>query len=276
MDNEKKSRLFFLQKEKRLRHKNFIIRAFLVVLIAGYGFFFTSSLWGKQDVIQATPYAKVITDHDRDMTLDTWKYDEAQNLMEVQISIQNNAMDGYDKYTYKAIDREHGFLSVDPILETADLVVLQFHVQPSWQSLSVQIYFPDEIADGDFRSFYMNRAAVQSVDKIETLTETGYRIEKYERDITYTEDAIKDAQAEIEDNNERIRTYEQEIQAIQNDLIYQTAREQENSQHLIDTATSNIEQLNRDNTSIEEEIKEDQEKIEMLKKRLNDLEETER
>ena len=48
----------------------------------------------------------------------------------------------------------------------------------------------------------------------------------------------------------------QEIQAIQNDLIYQTAREQENSQHLIDTATSNIEQLNRDNTSIEEEIKE--------------------
>lgn len=274
MDKEKKVALFFLQKEKKIRHKNFIIRTFLVFFIIGYGFFFTSTLWGNKEIIQATPYAKVITAHDRDMTLDTWKYEEDNNLMEVQISIQNRSMDGLDKYTFKAIDKDHGFLSVDPILETPDLIVLQFHVKPSWQSLSVQIYFPEEIAGGDFKSFYMNRASVQSVAKIETLSETGYRIEKYGRDITYTQKDIKDAQSAIQDNNHKIQTYEQEIQNIQNDLIYQTAKEQENSQRLIDTATSNIEQLNHQNESIQENIKEDEEKIKLLEKRLHDLEVT--
>lgn len=275
MDNETKSRLFFLQKEKKIRHKNLIIRTFLVILIAGYGFFFTSTLWGEQDVVKATPYATTITEHERDMTLDTWKYDKEQNLMEVALSIQNNAMDGHDQYTFKAIDREHGFLSVDPVLESADLVILQFHVPASWQSLSLQLYFPDEVAEGDFRSFYMNRDAVQTAS-IKTLTETGYRIEKYERDITYAESNIETAQKKIEDNNEHIRTFEQEIKSIEDDMIYQTAREQENSRHLIETANSNIQKLIQENTDTGEDIEESQEKIEMLKKRLKDLEETEK
>ena len=60
---------------------------------------------------------------------------------------------------------------------------------------------------------------------------------------------------------------------LKNDMIYQTSKEKENSQHLIDTATSNMEQLNRDITSTQDSIKENQEKIEMLKKRLTSLEE---
>ena len=114
---------------------------------------------------------------------------------------------------------------------------------------------------------------MESVPEIETLSENGYRIEKCKRDITYTEKAIQEAQQKIKDNNNRILTYEQEIQTIENDMIYQTSKEKENSQHLIDTATSNMEQLNRDITSTQDSIKENQEKIEMLKKRLTSLEE---
>lgn len=273
MDNEAKNKIFILQKEKKLQHKNFIIRAFIIFLFLGYGFFFTSTLWGDNEAVKATPYADVIIKHDRNLTLDTWKYSKDQNLMEVQLSIQNNALDGYDQYTFKAIDKEHGFLTVDPILEAPDLIVLQFHVPSSWQSLSLQLYFPDEVASGDFQSFYMNRESVESVSEIKTLSENGYRIEKCKRDITYTEKAIQEAQKKIEDNNNRILTYEQEIQTIENDMIYQTSKEQENSQHLIDTAKSNIDQLNRNITSTQDSIKENQEKIKMLKKRLNSLEE---
>lgn len=273
MDNEAKNKIFLLQKEKKLQHKNFIIRAFVIFLFFGYGFFFTSTLWGDSETIKATPYADIIIKHDRNLTLDTWKYSKDQNLMEVQLSIQNNALDGYDRYTFKAIDKEHGYLTVNSILETPDLVVLQFHAPSSWQSLSLQLYFPDKVAAGDFQSFYMNRESVESVPEIETLSENGYRIEKCKRDITYTEKAIQEAQQKIKDNNNRILTYEQEIQTIENDMIYQTSKEKENSQHLIDTATSNMEQLNRDITSTQDSIKENQEKIEMLKKRLTSLEE---
>lgn len=67
-----------MKKDKKDIHNkgNNLLYGFLIFVISGYVIFFSSKLWLKApyEGVEVTPVGKTITNEDRAVTIDSWKY----------------------------------------------------------------------------------------------------------------------------------------------------------------------------------------------------------
>ena len=108
-----------------MKRSNTFLYSFMIIFVFGYLFFFTSSLWmpATYTGVDITPIGKTVNAGERAITVDAWNYCPEQKKMEIMIEIENNSIDGIDRYDWKVRTRE-GVLEVKAVLEATDFVVL--------------------------------------------------------------------------------------------------------------------------------------------------------
>lgn len=258
----------YQSKRKALnRSTNRFLYTFLIVFVGGYLIFFTSTLWLPNTYIgvDVTPIGETVTAGDRNVTVDAWSFSREQKLMEVMIEIENNSIDGIDEYVWTAKTKD-GRLPVKIIAADPGFAVLHIaDVPKDWTEASLRMTLPKSAgrAAREFEpvQIYVNDKIVTTVTKITEKDLIAYKRQAYQSKIRSFTEQIQRLQRQTKATNRSIREADAKIAEIQEKMEYQTEREKEESNDLIDELLAKKENLTREKEEQEKEIKELQEKI---------------
>lgn len=168
------------QRRKKLKRRNKrYFQRIMIALIAFYSIFFTSNIWLRSDYsnIDITPIGNVVTGNNREVTLISWNYCSDDKKMEILLGISNTSYDGNDTYTWTAEDRATGSLTVNPIIQTRNFVVLQLVNLPSRISvISLRMDNPDIKEFETLRIYGDPKRNITSVSSIQEKTENEYHM----------------------------------------------------------------------------------------------------
>lgn len=249
-------------------HKyNYFLSGIIIFILLGYMFFLTSKYWfsGNEDLITPSRLNSTKTWNEREVTLLGWKYDEAQQLMEVQINVKNLSADGINNYIFSAMDIEKGFFDTQTILnENGLLVVWITDISPKWSQLSLRMQL-DLSENTDVLKMYTNKEDVERVNNIQKLSYEDYMIEKLQNLIGMYKAEITALENKIEEQNQAKVNYQANITQLQAQEAYQTQEEINETQQTINRIQSEI-------GTCEETISNAQNNIEEYKKRISNAE----
>jgi len=187
--------------------KSYWLMVILGFMAVGYIFFLSSSVWAasSKDLL-FTPIRTTNTINKREITLARWDYSPNEKRMEIELSLNNKAVDGNNVYIYELADRSGNTYTLVPIIATPNLVVMQAEGIPGgFTELSFRV--TPNIADAATLKLYTNKNSVNRVDTITIKTENEYYIGQIERTIGGYE-----AEKEIIDKN--IESYNSQIEAL--------------------------------------------------------------
>lgn len=255
--------------------KNKIFLIFIILFVGGYFLFFTSNLWypdsGK--MVKETPIFSPKEWNHRNITLLSWDYSETQQMMEIQLEINNTALDGIDKYTYTALERNSGYLNVVPIMETADYVVLHINnLKKNWREVSLRIGIPEEnskkVETKNELKLYTNKDSVHTVSSISNRTENEYQTDRINSRITMYQNKIYSLNNSIDALETEKLAHERDISALKDKSKYQTDQQKEESAQILSAAESSIQNLKIEIEKYEAEILEYTQRIQKAKEEL--------
>lgn len=244
------------------RNKNFFLMGFLTLYVAGYFIFFSSKMWlfTENDLIEASPLQESNEYEGREITIGRWDYSKSQNMMEIELSISNLSADGIQKYDYSAIERTKGEQRIETVIEKPDFVILRIYDVPEkWREISVRLALEKDSAN-PFK-MYMNKKDISYVSEIPERTEAEYQVVKLDNLMLHYEKNIKNLEKEIKELEAENETLESNVLELKEQEEYQTAKEVEETEQIVDEYTAKIE-ANR--TGIEgrkSEIQEYQDRI---------------
>lgn len=246
-----------------------------VLFIAGYLFFFTSNYWMPVSS-SATAYTEVgreLSWNGKGVTLTRWDYCEKDQLMEVEIDIRNLAYDGQNRYQFSAQSRSGKQITVTPIIEDEDWIILHLvDVPERWSEILLwmdQKEYSDQTAGA--LKLFTNINDVNEVDRIETKDWAGYRKQRFENQITLYQDQIAEYQKEIADNQNKIQEIEKEILRLDGSKKYQTVDEQVQTDQSIENARKEIAEKQQENMDTQDLINQLTEKVSLIQKQMEEV-----
>ncbi len=262
---------------KKSKSKFLVI--FIIVFIGGYTFFFTAGLWMNDpgSASAVTPLNKVVKYQNREISIIKWVYSKDQSLMEVMLDVTNTAFDGIDTYEYSAIDSNKNHLSVEPIIEAADFVVLHISDVPDdFKEISLRMRLPEDASDSEsVLKLYTNLNDVEAADAISARSEAEYRVLRVDTMINHYEDEISALEANISDFEEDKKNAKDTIKEFETNYEYLTEEEKSRTDELIRNGELKISETDEKIKKANEEIEELKEKIKnahMLKTKYEDVE----
>ncbi|MCB5563254.1 hypothetical protein LIP72_13325 [Mediterraneibacter faecis] len=263
------------QRRKKLKRRNKrYFQRIMIALIAFYSIFFTSNIWLRSDYsnIDITPIGNVVTGNNREVTLISWNYYSDDKKMEILLGISNTSYDGNDTYTWTAEDRATGSLTVNPIIQTRNFVVLQLVNLPSQISvISLRMDNPDIKEFETLRIYGDPKRNITSVSSIQEKTENEYHVQQLQSEINIVTQNIENLQEEINTNQEKIQNLNYAIKEAENDLQYQTTSEIESTNQKISSLRSQKKGLADIIDNNKSKIQELQQKIENLNQEIKDI-----
>lgn len=263
------------QRRKKLKRRNKrYFQRIMIALIAFYSIFFTSNIWLRSDYsnIDITPIGNVVTGNNREVTLISWNYCSDDKKMEILLGISNTSYDGNDTYTWTAEDRATGSLTVNPIIQTRNFVVLQLVNLPSRISvISLRMDNPDIKEFETLRIYGDPKRNITSVSSIQEKTENEYHVQQLQSEINIVTQNIENLQEEINTNQEKIQNLNYAIKETENDLQYQTTSEIESTNQKISSLRSQKKGLADIIDNNKSKIQELQQKIENLNQEIKDI-----
>ena len=263
------------QRRKKLKRRNKrYFQRIMIALIAFYSIFFTSNIWLRSDYsnIDITPIGNVVTGNNREVTLISWNYCSDDKKMEILLGISNTSYDGNDTYTWTAEDRVTGSLTVNPIIQTRNFVVLQLVNLPSRISvISLRMDNPDIKEFETLRIYGDPKRNITSVSSIQEKTENEYHVQQLQSEINIVTQNIENLQEEINTNQEKIQNLNYAIKEAENDLQYQTTSEIESTNQKISSLRSQKKGLADIIDNNKSKIQELQQKIENLNQEIKDI-----
>lgn len=252
------------QRRKKLKRRNKrYFQRIMIALIAFYSIFFTSNIWLRSDYsnIDITPIGNVVTGNNREVTLISWNYCSDDKKMEILLGISNTSYDGNDAYTWTAEDRATGSLTVNPIIQTRNFVVLQLVNLPSRISvISLRMDNPDIKEFETLRIYGDPKRNITSVSSIQEKTENEYHVQQLQSEINIVTQNIENLQEEINTNQEKIQNLNYAIKEAENDLQYQTTSE-------IESTNQKISSLRSQKKGLEDIIDNNKSKIQELQQK---------
>lgn len=263
------------QRRKKLKRRNKrYFQRIMIALIAFYSIFFTSNIWLRSDYsnIDITPIGNVVTGNNREVTLISWNYCSDDKKMEILLGISNTSYDGNDTYTWTAEDRATGSLTVNPIIQTRNFVVLQLVNLPS--RISVISLRMDNLDIKEFETLRIYgdpKRNITSVSSIQEKTENEYHVQQLQSEINIVTQNIENLQEEINTNQEKIQNLNYAIKEAENDLQYQTTSEIESTNQKISSLRSQKKGLADIIDNNKSKIQELQQKIENLNQEIKDI-----
>lgn len=263
------------QRRKKLKRRNKrYFQRIMIALIAFYSIFFTSNIWLRSDYsnIDITPIGNVVTGNNREVTLISWNYCSDDKKMEILLGISNTSYDGNDTYAWTAEDRATGSLTVNPIIQTRNFVVLQLVNLPSRISvISLRMDNPDIKEFETLRIYGDPKRNITSVSSIQEKTENEYHVQQLQSEINIVTQNIENLQEEINTNQEKIQNLNYAIKEAENDLQYQTTSEIESTTQKISSLRSQKKGLADIIDNNKSKIQELQQKIENLNQEIKDI-----
>lgn len=192
--------------------------------------------------------------------------------MEILLGISNTSYDGNDTYTWTAEDRATGSLTVNPIIQTRNFVVLQLVNLPSRISvISLRMDNPDIKEFETLRIYGDPKRNITSVSSIQEKTENEYHVQQLQSEINIVTQNIENLQEEINTNQEKIQNLNYAIKEAENDLQYQTTSEIESTNQKISSLRSQKKGLENIIDNNKSRIQELQQKIENLNQEIKDI-----
>lgn len=192
--------------------------------------------------------------------------------MEILLGISNTSYDGNDTYTWTAEDRATGSLTVNPIIQTRNFVVLQLVNLPSQISvISLRMDNPDIKEFETLRIYGDPKRNITSVSSIQEKTENEYHVQQLQSEINIVTQNIENLQEEINTNQEKIQNLNYAIKEAENDLQYQTTSEIESTNQKISSLRSQKKGLADIIDNNKSKIQELQQKIENLNQEIKDI-----
>lgn len=263
------------QRRKKLKRRNKrYFQRIMIALIAFYSIFFTSNIWLRSDYsnIDITPIGNVVTGNNREVTLISWNYCSDDKKMEILLGISNTSYDGNDTYAWTAEDRATGSLTVNPIIQTRNFVVLQLVNLPSRISvISLRMDNPDIKEFETLRIYGDPKRNITSVSSIQEKTENEYHVQQLQSEINIVTQNIENLQEEINTNQEKIQNLNYAIKEAENDLQYQTTSEIESTNQKISSLRSQKKGLADIIDNNKSKIQELQQKIENLNQEIKNI-----
>lgn len=261
------------------RNRGMMISFFLIILC--YVFFFMSPVIFKTpSELEYSPIgSKEYLSEGREISIESWKYSKSQELMEVLIDIDNDAVDGKDFYDYSAyvnfLEASKGKeqLPVEIKLQQINYVVLWLHDVPEdFNSCSVTVHMKGE--SDQSASLYTNHKKVANVKKLRNKSEIDYQVEKIERNISKLNNRIKKNNKDINNLRKEIKTINVHIAEEQENMTYQTKKEQLQTEDTIEDYRTQISDreyqigtLRKENASLNSKISEYNKLIGSLKEK---------
>lgn len=246
-----------------------------VLFIAGYLFFFTSNYWMpvSSSATAYTSMGRELSWNGKGITLTRWDYCEKDHIMEVEIDIRNLAYDGQNRYQFSAQSRGGRQITVVPIIEDEDWIILHLvDIPDRWSEILLwmdQKEYSDQTADA--LKLFTNINDVKRVDQIETKDWIGYRKQRFENQISLYKDQIREYQQEIADSQNQIQEIEREIVRLDGSKKYQTMDEQMQTDQSIESARKEIAKKEQEILDIQVEINQLTEKVTLIQKQMEEV-----
>ena len=260
--------------EKSVKKQVLSLKIFCVVFIAGYLFFFSSTSWfpGSDDLVAPSVIGKIYSWNAKQVQLEQWIYapDEREMLI---IAYINDTSYNSSKCKFELLDKKNGTIkSIEKICDADGLIVLHAkNLNSAWQEISLRI--STDSSDDSILKLYANRKSIDQVTKLDLLSESEYLVQHLDFLISNYQKQIDDLQKEESANQDLIASTNKDIQDLEASKEYQTEEEQSQTNEKISQAKQQITAYKNKNASLESQITEYQERIDILNKKKQTQEE---
>ena len=274
------------RKNLKLNMSNlYITLAFLFVL--GFGFFGTSKLFMAEDI----PINQTDLNEEFDLrangtfTVKEWTYDKEQQLMEVTL-VTNGIEDYLTKLDFTAVSRERlsAELPTEIVYDENDIYII--HIKDVPKDFN-QIALRFNKGEKSYDDLFTEGQTEEAEDKVISTIYTDQRVVNEEAipDRNFTEYALQitgeliaEADQDIKELEDKssmtddvIAEIQKEIEQLQVDLLYQTVDEQVETNNDVFQLEKNIEDYEKEKTTMADDIKNIRSKVERLKQKQYDL-----
>lgn len=246
----------------RNRNHNVINRIVILIISAGYIFFFLSPyLFHEHPIKQYTELFSGVPFKNGTLVVESWTYSEEQKICEVccsfndygdedKLEVSASSNYSYDLQGVSALETE--ILYVD----SGYIVTAIYGMPEDWYCAALYINFGEkETNDKLSASVYTCVEDVQKTDKIERKKDNEYKIEHCYRAIERDQQLISDYNKDIENLNTANADYDKQINQLKSKMSLQTTAEKEKSQTQIDSYIFSIKANNDKITKINSEVK---------------------
>ncbi|MBT2583126.1 hypothetical protein [Planococcus sp. ISL-109] len=274
------------KKNLKLNMSNlYITLAFLFIL--GFGFFGTSKLFMAEDI----PVHQTELNKEFDLkangkfTVKEWTYDKEEKMMEIML-ITNGIEDYLTMLDFTAVSRENlsAELPTEIIYDESDIYII--HIKEVPKDFN-QIALRFNKSDKSYDKFFAEGEMEEEQDNVISTIYTDQRMVKEESipDRNFTEYALEitgeligEAEREIQELKEKSRMTDdiigeirEEIEQLQVDLLYQTIDEQVETNNDVFQLQKSIEDYDKEQQTMDDDIKNIRAKVERLKQKQYDL-----
>ena len=230
----------FYARTKNAKYITFVIVFFLVNMV-----FLTSKAWYTYSTSQyfmSKPGSKIEAPFGRHFNVISWVYSKSQKMIELQLEVDLDVVNGKNTYNYVCIDRKLKSYSVKKIIETDTYIVLHIeNVPDNWTELSLQIYQDNK---DKAAKIYANSRDIATTDKIVVKTLEEYYIARIDILIANYNNDIENYNRKIEAEYDNIKNYTTLIKDYELQLNYVAANEEQDLLNKIESYKKEIEVCN--------------------------------
>lgn len=252
------------------RKGNLALFGIVFFFIAGYIFFFSSTMWMPSNLAASlqTPLKENVQWGERTLQIRRWDYCETEQVMEVEIDMDNKSFDGKNHYQYSAINRNNDQLKVVKMIEDSDWIVLRIeNVTDNFGEISLRIDMMGEPDDNTLK-LYTNVNAVKRVKDLEKRDRKGYQLLRLQRDTESYQKEISTLEKKKKSLLEKNQRMQDEINHLQSEESYQTEEMKAEQTDKINEIQSEISANQDEIQSYDLQLKEKRERIELIKKQM--------
>lgn len=256
--------------EMTKRKGNLALFGIVFFFIAGYIFFFSSTMWMPSNLAASlqTPLKENVQWGERTLQIRRWDYCETEQVMEVEIDMDNKSFDGKNHYHYSAINRNNDQLKVVKMIEDSDWIVLRIeNVTDNFGEISLRIDMMGEQDDNTLK-LYTNVNAVKRVKDLEKRDRKGYQLLRLQRDTESYQKEISTLEKKKKSLLEKNQRMQEEINHLQSEESYQTEEMKAEQTDKINEIQSEITANQDEIQSYDLQLKEKRERIELIKKQM--------
>lgn len=276
-------------REKLNNNKSFMYAFMLVFIVVGYGFFFNSNAFFKNENAKEfdTSLEEIKEVGNYNVQVRARKYSSLSNTIEFYVHAESVNGYGESKLQFELKEQQNPLDVIKTNVRRLDEsnYIIRANVHNSWTVLSLgvgefkedfsleSIKNPNEKTQKSLLNvvkFYAEKDKVDTVLSLNEKKANEYLAEGIGIEIQMVNSKIKNEKKEIQEKNNTIETLEENIKKIKEEQVYQTEIEIKDSENKIDHIKNSIKTLNDEIKNSEEKISEFGNKISKLKEKKTD------
>lgn len=282
----------YLKKVKRYldNNKSFVYVFMLGFIILGYGFFFNSNAFIKNENKKSftTSIAEIKTIGDYNIQVRSRKYSPTSNTVEFYVYCENTSNFAESKLQFELREQNNPLEIIETNVRRLDKnnYIVRAKVHKNWTVLSLGVgeFVEENVLDSlknpnqeesqnkavEMVKFYVERNDIESVLSLKERTANEYLSDGIDIEIDIINEKIKEETKGIEEKNINIKTLEENIKKLKEEQVYQTEIEISDSNNKINSIQDAIKTLNIEIEDSNKKIKEFKNKIQKLQEKKAD------